>query len=182
MSRIGKLPIQLPEGVKVAWENNVVTVEGPKGKLQSAIPEGITLNLEESTLTVNRRDETKSQRSYHGLARVLVNNMVIGLTQGFKKTLKIVGVGYTAELTPKNKNLLLKLGYTHSIMFKPPEGIDIEVPNNTTINISGVDKQMVGEVAAVVRSFRKPEPYKGKGIRYEGEHITIKVGKAGKAG
>lgn len=182
MSRIGKLPIQLPEGVKVEWDESAVHVEGPKGSLHANIPQGITLNLDEQNLVVNRLDESKSQRAYHGLTRVLINNMVIGLTQGFKKTLKIVGVGFTAELTPKNKNLLLKLGYTHSILFKPPEGIEIEVPNNTTIVISGIDKQMVGEVAAVIRSFRKPEPYKGKGIRYENERVVLKVGKAGKAG
>ncbi len=177
MSRIGKLPIQLPDKVEVTIEPGLVKVKGPKGELQQAIHPQMIVEKEGNTITVKRPNDEKEFRALHGLTRTLINNLVVGVSQGFKKTLLIEGVGYRVE--KKNKGILLHLGYSHPIYFIPPDEIQIDVLNQTTIVVSGIDKVLVGQVAAKIRSFRKPEPYKGKGIRYEGEVIRRKAGKAG---
>ncbi|MFC1553208.1 50S ribosomal protein L6 [candidate division KSB1 bacterium] len=175
MSRIGKLLINIPDGVTVKYENGLVTVSGPKGELAQTIPPEITVKHEDNIIKVERTGETKKHRSFHGLFRSLINNMVIGVKEGFQKDLEIQGVGYTAEI--RGKSLFLNLGYSHPILFVPPEGITIEVPVRTSIIIKGINKQVVGEVASKIRKFRPPEPYKGKGIRYVGELVRRKVGK-----
>ncbi len=179
MSRIGKKLIEIPNGVNVSLDGNVVKVKGPKGELQKVIHKNIKVEMKDSQLKFERPDDLKTNRALHGLSRALVQNMILGVTQEFKKILDIVGVGYKAEL--KGNNILLNIGYSHPIYFIPPTGIKLESPTPTQIIISGIDKQLVGQVAAKIRSIRKPEPYKGKGIKYSDEHIIRKAGKtAGK--
>lgn len=179
MSRIGKKIIEIPKGVTVTIDGSIVKIKGPKGELQREIHPNMKLELKDSNLEVKRPDDQKTNKALHGLTRALVQNMVVGVTSGYKKILDIVGVGYRVEL--KGANLLLNMGYSHPIYFMPPAEIKIETPTQTQIVISGIDKQLVGQVAAKLRSIRKPEPYKGKGIKYSGEHILRKAGKtAGK--
>lgn len=175
MSRIGLKPLQIPDKVQVKTEGNTITAKGPKGELSLNIPENIEYKLENNVLTFSRTNEEKKTRSLHGLTRTLVNNIVTGVSTGFTKTLKIEGVGYKAEM--KGNNLFLSLGYSHPILVVPPQGIEIQTPQATTIIVTGADKQLVGEICARVRKLRKPEPYKGKGIRYEGEYVRRKAGK-----
>ncbi len=176
MSRVGKKPIPIPEKVKVAVDGDKVTVTGPKGSLSRNIPPKITVAIEDNTVVVNRSSDLKKHRALHGLTRALINNMVAGVTEGFKRELEIIGVGYRAEM--KGKNLVLYLGYSHATVFSPPDEISLSVqPKENKIAVIGTDKQLVGLVASTIRSFRKPEPYKGKGIRYVGEHVRIKAGK-----
>lgn len=176
MSRIGKKPIVIPSNVKVNFEDNKVIVTGPKGSLSFHLPKSINYKVDGNQLTFSRESDDKKDRAAHGLARAIVNNMIVGVTEGFTKTLQIEGVGYKAEM--KNQNLMLSLGYSHQILFIPPEGIKFETPSATMINVIGIDKQAVGEVAAKIRKLRPPEPYKGKGIRYKDEFIRRKAGKS----
>jgi large subunit ribosomal protein L6 len=179
MSRIGKLPVAIPNGVTVnVTPDNVVTVKGSKGELVKKMHKDIKITVEENLVVVKRPSDQKQYRALHGLTRALINNMVTGVTEGYQKTLQLVGVGYRAQL--KGKTLILNLGYSHPIEIESVEGIQFEVPETTKVVVKGIDKQLVGEVAAVIRSKRKPEPYKGKGIRYENEHIRRKEGKTGK--
>lgn len=179
MSRIGKLPISVPTGVKVDVEGRGVTVTGPKGTLNHTLPEIIDVEWAgEASLEVRRPDDERASRALHGLTRTLVANMVTGVTEGYEKKLEIVGVGY--RVVAKGQNLEFALGYSHSILIEPPQGISFAVESPTKFSVQGIDKQKVGEVAASIRKLRKPEPYKGKGIRYAGEHVRRKVGKAGK--
>lgn len=179
MSRIGKKPVVIPKGVTVSIDNNVVTVKGPKGELTREFHPNITLKMENGEITVTRDNDLKENRSLHGLTRALLQNMIVGVQEGFTKTLDIVGVGYKAEM--KGANLFLTLGYSHPIYFMPPAGITLQTPAPVQIVVSGIDKQLVGQVASKIRSFRKPEPYKGKGIKYSTEKIRRKAGKtAGK--
>ena len=180
MSRIGKLPIPVPSGVDVAIEGQTVTVKGPKGTLSRALHPDMTVSREDGTLVVTRPTEQKTHKQLHGLTRTLVNNMVVGVTDGYRKGLEITGVGYRAALS--GKKLQLNLGYSHQIEIDPPEGISFEIENPTRLAVVGIDKELVGQIAAKVRSTRKPEPYKGKGVRYSGEYIRRKAGKAGKIG
>ncbi len=175
MSRIGRLPIKIPENVELKIENDTVYVKGPKGELSEKVTPELIYEREGDLLYVKRPSDSIRHRSFHGLTRTLINNMIIGVTQGYSKALEINGVGYKAE--PKGKGILLALGYSHNIYFVPPEGVKLEVPSATKVVVSGIDKQLVGLVAAKIRSFRPPEPYKGKGIRYEGEEIRRKAGK-----
>jgi large subunit ribosomal protein L6 len=175
MSRIGKAPIPVPDGVDVALDGNRVTVKGPKGELSRTFNEDMTISLEDGTLTVARPGDGKQHRSLHGLTRTLLANMVTGVTSGFEKRLEIVGVGYRAAL--KGSDLEIQVGYSHPVTVEAPERIEFEVPAATAIVVKGIDKQQVGQVAANIRSIRKPEPYKGKGIRYQGEVVRRKVGK-----
>lgn len=177
MSRVGKLPVVLPQGVKVSVSSNTFTVEGPKGKLtQDYIPE-VDIKIEGQQALVTRKNDSKQARSFHGLYRNLLNNMVVGVSQGYNKALQINGVGYRAEL--KGKSLLLNLGYSTQMEYMVPQGITIQVENQTRIVVSGIDKAQVGQVSSEIRSIRPPEPYKGKGIKYETETIRRKVGKSG---
>lgn len=176
MSRVGKKPIQIVKGASVTLQNGTVNVKGPKGELSAKIHRSIGLEVKGAEVLVTRKSEEKETRALHGLWRALIQNMVTGVTQGYSKKLEIVGVGYRAEM--KGRKLHLLLGYSHPILFGPPEGIKIETPSQTNITISGIDKQLVGLVAAKIRSFRPPEPYKGKGVKYEGEYIRRKAGKA----
>jgi large subunit ribosomal protein L6 len=180
MSRIGRLPITVPSGVDVTIDGRHVTVKGPKGTLSRALHPDITVTREDGTLVVTRPTEQKTHKQLHGLTRTLVNNMVVGVTDGYRKGLEITGVGYRAALS--GRKLQLNLGYSHQIEIDPPEGIIFEVENPTRLAVVGIDKELVGQVAAQVRSTRKPEPYKGKGVRYAGEYIRRKAGKAGKIG
>ncbi len=181
MSRVGKKPIPVPEKTKVAIDGQQVSVTGPKGEQAFEIPFGISAAMEDNTITVTRGTEQKRDRALHGLTRALINNMVVGVTEGFRRELVYIGVGYRAEM--KGKNLVLYLGYSHPIVMTPPEGVEIEVlPKENKIIVSGINKQMVGQAAAKIRSFREPEPYKGKGIRYLGEHVRSKAGKAAASG
>lgn len=177
MSRIGKLPIKLPDNVKCTYKDSKVTVEGPKGKLEKAVTFSGEVKTEKGMVSLISGESDISEKAVYGLTRSLINSMVIGVNEGFTKTLKIVGVGYKAQL--QGKNLLLNLGFSHSIDFLIPAGIEIDVPDMTTVIISGIDKQLVGQVAADIRKFRPPEPYKGKGIIYSDEVIRRKAGKAG---
>ena len=177
MSRIGKKAIPVPKGVTVTVEGNVVKVKGPKGELQRTVHPELSIKLENNELTVSRPSEETRHKALHGLTRTLVANMVEGTSTGFRKTLELVGVGYKAEARPYG--LQLALGYSHPIEYKAPKGIKLTAPVPTQILIDGADKEMVGQVAAEIRSFRKPEPYKGKGIKYQGEQIRRKAGKAG---
>ena len=178
MSRIGKAPITVPSGVDVSVSGRTITVKGPKGTLSREIPGEITVRQEESTLFVERPNDERDNRAKHGLVRSLVNNMVVGVTDGFAKELEIVGVGYRAEA--QGQNLRLALGFSHPVMVDAPEGISFEVPVQTRVIVKGIDKELVGQVAANIRSIRKPEPYKGKGVRYLDERIIRKAGTAGK--
>ena len=178
MSRIGEQPITLPAGVTPAIDGSTVTVTGPKGELSQEIPAGIDVSLGDGLVSVTRRDDERETRWLHGLVRSLVNNMVVGVSTGFQKDLEIVGTGYRA--TAKGKGIELQLGFSHSITVDAPEGITFTLPRNTYIEIAGIDKQLVGQVAANIRALRSPEPYKGKGVRYANEHVKRKAGKAGK--
>jgi len=178
VSRIGKQPIPIPSGVEVQIEGSTVTIKGPKGSLTQSFNEDMTMTLEEGVLSVTRPSDERQHRSLHGLTRTLLANMVAGVSEGFHKNLEIVGVGYRAEL--KGSDIQLALGFSHTVLVKAPEGITFEVPAPTKITVRGIDKQRVGQVAAEIRSWRKPEPYKGKGVRYEGEHVRRKLGKTAK--
>lgn len=180
MSRIGKMPITVPSGVTVTIEDNHVTVKGPKGELTRQINKNMKLTMDNGVITVERPDDEKESRSLHGLSRTLINNMIIGVTQGFSKTLEINGVGYRAA--KQGQNINFTLGFSHPVEKEPPAGITFEVPAPNKIVVSGADKEVVGAVAADIRTLRPPEPYKGKGIRYEGEHVRRKIGKAGAKG
>jgi large subunit ribosomal protein L6 len=179
MSRIGKLPVAVPSGVDVAIDGAHVTVKGPKGTLSHTVAAPITVEQGEGVLDVKRPDDERQSKALHGLTRTLVNNMVVGVTEGYEKKLEIVGVGYRV-LSKGPTQLEFQLGYSHPITFNAPEGITFTVDGPTRLGVQGIDKQLVGEVAANIRKLRKPEPYKGKGVRYAGEHIRRKVGKAGK--
>jgi large subunit ribosomal protein L6 len=180
MSRIGKLPIPVPSGVEINLDEQVVTVKGPKGTLSHTVAEPITVDrTEEGTIAVSRPNDERNSRSLHGLTRTLIANMVQGVTEGYEKRLEIVGVGYRV-LSKGPTQLEFQLGYSHSIVFDAPEGITFTVDGPTRLGVQGIDKQLVGEVAANIRKLRKPEPYKGKGVRYAGEVVRRKVGKAGK--
>lgn len=187
MSRIGRAPITVPSTVQVNWtENNFVTVKGPKGELSGQVDPALQLKLEDGALTVTRPSDSKEHRSKHGLYRTLINNMVVGVTSGYTKMLEIHGVGYRA--VQQGKDLIILVGYSHPVQVQAPEGITLKLEANdpatkaTRISVSGIDKQAVGQLAANIRRIRKPEPYKGKGIRYAGESIRRKAGKAGKVG
>ena len=180
MSRIGRLPIAVPATVDVTIDGRTLTVKGPKGSLTGALHPDMILSREESQLVVTRPTEQKTHKQLHGLTRTLVNNMVVGVTDGYRKGLEITGVGYRAALN--GKKLTLNLGYSHPIEIDPPAGISFEVESPTRLAVVGIDKELVGQLAAQVRSTRKPEPYKGKGVRYAGEKIRRKAGKAGKIG
>jgi large subunit ribosomal protein L6 len=179
MSRIGKTPVAVPSGVDVTVSAGTITVKGPKGTLSRTLPAPITITQADGELTFTRPDDERDNRALHGLVRSLVNNMVIGVTDGFKKELEIVGVGYRAEAQGPNA-IRLALGFSHPVNVKAPDGITFEVPVPTQVVVSGIDKEVVGQVAANIRSIRKPEPYKGKGVRYQGERVLRKAGKAGK--
>ena len=176
MSRIGKNPIPLPSGVTVQVDGNTSVVKGPKGEHRQHVPVGLGYEVADDQLTITRPDDTKPMKARHGLVRALIANQVTGVTEGFTKKLEIVGVGYRANV--KGKVLDLQLQFSHPVEYSIPEGISINCPDQTHIEVSGIDKQRVGQVAAEIRAYRKPEPYKGKGIRYEGEHIVRKAGKA----
>ncbi len=179
MSRIGRAPIPVPAGVDVTIAGAHITVKGPKGTLERELPGPITVRQDDAQLLLERSDDERQSRALHGLARSLVNNMVVGVSEGFRKDLDIVGVGYRA--TPKGDTKLeLALGFSHPVTVEAPEGITFEVASPTTIGVIGVDKEAVGQVAANIRAIRKPEPYKGKGVRYRDEHVVRKAGKAGK--
>lgn len=178
MSRIGKIPVAIPSGVDIKLEGSTLTVKGPKGELTHQIPEQITVTLAENKIVVTRDSDDRLPRSLHGLTRTLINNMIIGVTAGFEKKLEIVGTGY--RVAAKGQGIELALGFSHPVVVEPPAGITLAVEGQTKITVSGISKQQVGEVAANIRKIRKPEPYKGKGIRYAGEHVRRKVGKAGK--
>jgi large subunit ribosomal protein L6 len=179
MSRIGKAPITIPSGVDVTLSGRTISVKGPKGQLSREIPGQIIVRQEGDQLLVERPDDARENRAMHGLTRSLVNNMVVGVTAGFTRQLDIVGVGYRAEAQGPTA-LKLALGFSHPVNVKAPEGISFEVPTATQIVVSGIDKEVVGQVAANIRSIRKPEPYKGKGVRYSGERVLRKAGKTGK--
>ena len=179
MSRIGRLPVPVPSGVEVTIDGQDVTVKGPKGSLDLTVPAPITVAKgEDGSIEVSRPNDERDSRARHGLTRSLINNMVVGVTDGYTKKLEIHGTGY--RVTAKGSDLEFALGYSHPILVKAPQGITFAVENPTRFSGSGIDKQLVGEVAANIRKLRKPEPYKGKGVRYAGEHIRRKVGKAGK--
>ena len=178
MSRIGKKPVALPKGVKVTVHGAEAVVEGSKGTLRCPIPSGITVDIQADSINLARANDLAQSRAYHGLARALINNAVLGVTQGWKKELDIVGVGYKAAVD--GTNLRLDLGYSHPINYEAPSGITIGVEKNTHVTVTGIDRQLVGQVAADIRKFRKPEPYKGKGVQYTGEVIRRKAGKTGK--
>ena len=178
MSRIGIKPITLPAGVEVKVDsNNVVTVKGPKGELQEQVSKLLNVEINDGVVKVTRDDDSAEKRAQHGLARTLINNMVIGVTEGYSKKLLLVGVGYKAE--KKGKKLIMNLGYSHPVEMEDPEGIETEVPDATTVVVKGISKQQVGNYSANIRAWRRPEPYKGKGIKYDGEVIRRKEGKTG---
>ena len=179
MSRIGQAPITIPSGVDVTINGRDITVKGPRGQLSRRLPPDITVRQDDGQLLVTRPDDEREHRALHGLTRSLVNNMVVGVTDGFRKQLEIVGVGYRAEAQGPDA-IRLALGFSHPVNVRAPEGIAFEVPVPTQIVVSGIDKEVVGQVAAEIRSIRKPEPYKGKGVRYQGERVLRKAGKAGK--
>jgi large subunit ribosomal protein L6 len=179
MSRIGKLPITVPSGVEVAIEGRQVSVRGPRGSLRHTVAEPITVaRVEDGTIEVSRPDDERESRSLHGLTRTLVNNLIIGVSTGYQKRMEIYGVGYRVQA--RGSDLEFALGYSHPVKVAAPEGITFTVENPTRFSVSGIDKQLVGEVAANIRKLRRPDPYKGKGVRYEGERIRRKVGKTGK--
>jgi large subunit ribosomal protein L6 len=178
MSRIGKLPIAVPAGVKISMQGTTISVTGPKGTLTQQLHERMSVAVEADQIIVSRPSEEKQDRALHGLVRALINNMVVGVTAGFQRDLEINGVGYRAEL--KGNVLTLALGYSHPVVYELPEGISVEVDKQTKLSVKGIDKQLVGSAAAKIRSFREPEPYKGKGIKYADERILRKAGKTGK--
>ncbi|MFE7064755.1 50S ribosomal protein L6 [Sutcliffiella sp. NPDC057660] len=178
MSRVGKKPIEIPAGVTITNDNNTVTVKGPKGELTRAFSQDMAITIEENVLTVVRPSESKEHRTIHGTTRALLNNMVEGVTKGFERGLELIGVGYRAS--KQGNKLVLNVGYSHPVEITPEEGIEVEVPTNTKILIKGINKERVGALAANIRDVRPPEPYKGKGIRYEGEHVRRKEGKTAK--
>ena len=178
MSRIGRLPIPIPSGVDVAVDGRAVTVKGPKGSLAVTVAEPISVVMEDGVIRVTRPDDEGRNRALHGLSRTLIYNMVAGVTQGYSKTLEIVGVGYRVQA--KGRDLEFSLGFSHPVLVTPPEGITFRVEAPTRFVVEGIDKQLVGETAARIRKLRKPDPYKAKGVRYQGEQIRRKVGKAGK--
>lgn len=179
MSRIGKLPVSVPAGVEVSINGNEVTVKGPKGELTRSFYSALTIEqAEDNSIVVTRPDDERESRAQHGLTRTLINNMVVGVSEGYSKTLELVGVGYRAAV--KGDKLEMNLGFSHPVIVEKPEGINFECPDQAKIVVSGIDKQQVGQVAADIRKWRKPEPYKGKGIRYQGEHIRRKEGKTAK--
>ncbi len=180
MSRIGRLPIAVPAGVEVKIQGAHISVTGPRGVLERSLPPAINVALEDGTVAVTRPTDSSTHRSLHGLTRTLVANMVLGVSTGFSRSLDLVGVGYRAQ--KQGEDLVLSLGYSHPIRYTPPAGITIEVPAPTQVTVSGSNKEVVGAVAAKIRSFRKPEPYKGKGVLYRGEKLRRKAGKSGKAG
>jgi len=175
MSRIGRQPVEVPKGVDVSVNGQAVRVKGPKGDLSLEAHPEMTVTLEENEVRVDRPSDLPRHRALHGLTRALINNMVEGVTEGFSRTLELVGVGYRADM--KGTTLNLALGFSHPVNYDPPEGVTIECPNQTTIVVKGPDKQAVGQAAAVIRGFRPPEPYKGKGVRYQGEQVRRKAGK-----
>ncbi|MBB1040478.1 MULTISPECIES: 50S ribosomal protein L6 [unclassified Dietzia] len=178
MSRIGKAPITVPSGVDIKVDGQTITVKGPKGELTQELPAPITVSVEEGTITVNRPDDHRDNRSLHGLSRSLVNNMVVGVTEGYVQKMEIFGVGY--RVVAKGTDLEFALGYSHPVPIAAPDGITFAVEGATKFSISGIDKQQVGQIAANIKRLRKHDPYKGKGIRYEGEQVRRKVGKTGK--
>jgi large subunit ribosomal protein L6 len=178
MSRIGRLPIDIPSGVDITIDGQHVAVKGPKGELALTVKEPIEASKVENQVIVTRPDDERSSRSLHGLSRTLINNLIIGVTEGYQKELEIVGTGY--RIASQGQGVEFQLGYSHPIMVQPPAGITFTVEGNTKLVVSGIDKQAVGEVAANIRKLRKPEPYKGKGVRYEGEKVRRKAGKSGK--
>jgi large subunit ribosomal protein L6 len=178
MSRIGRQPIPVPSGVDVNVDGRRITVKGPKGELSHTVVEPIEVKLEDGTINVARPNDENEARARHGLTRALINNMVVGVTQGYSKTLEIIGVGYRVQA--RGKDLEFSLGYSHPITVEAPDGITFKVERPTLFTVEGIDKQKVGEVAANIRKLRRPDPYKGKGVRYQGEQIRRKVGKAGK--
>ncbi|HHW91388.1 MAG TPA: 50S ribosomal protein L6 [Firmicutes bacterium] len=177
MSRIGRLPIEIPQGVQVNLVDNHIIVKGPKGQLEKDLPGEVKVEIQDNQVVVTRPSDERRHRALHGLTRTLVANMIDGVTKGFEKKLEIVGVGYRAAL--QGNKLSLQVGYSHPVEITPPPGIEIEVPAPTKITVKGIDKEQVGALAADIRAVRGPEPYKGKGIRYEGEYVRRKVGKAG---
>ena len=177
MSRVGRQVISIPDGVQISLSEDEIGVKGPKGELSGPLPKGIKASIDDGLLSFSRESETKEVRSLHGLTRALANNMVIGVTEGFAKGLEIEGVGYRAEV--KGKNLVLTLGFSHLVEMPIPEGLSVKVENTTSVRVEGINKEVVGQYAADIRRLRPPEPYKGKGIRYTGEHIRRKVGKTG---
>jgi large subunit ribosomal protein L6 len=177
VSRIGRKPISLPTGVEINIDNNIITVKGPKGTLSQSIPEDIVIDQGENELLVKRPSDIKKHRALHGLTRALVANMVTGVTTGFEKKLEMVGVGYRAQM--QGSKLVINIGFSHPVEIEPPQGIEFEVPAVTKITVKGIDKQLVGNTAAHIRDIRKPEPYKGKGLRFEGEVVRRKAGKTG---
>lgn len=179
MSRVGRKPIPIASGVKVERQEQHLVVKGPKGELSTDVHPSIGFEVKDNQIRVTRANDLKENRALHGLWRALMQNMVVGVTSGYQKKLELVGVGYRAEM--KGKKLQLQLGFSHPILFQAPAGITIEAPTQTNITVSGIDKQLVGLVAAKIRSFRPPEPYKGKGVKYEGEYIRRKAGKAAAA-
>jgi large subunit ribosomal protein L6 len=178
MSRIGRKPIEIPSGVTVTNNNNTVTVKGPKGELTNTFNQDMTINMEENVINVTRPSDVKEHRALHGTTRALLSNMVEGVSKGFEKSLELIGVGYRAQ--KQGKKLVLNVGYSHPVEIEPEEGIEIDVPANTKVIVKGIDKERVGAIAANIRDVRPPEPYKGKGIRYEGEFVRRKEGKTGK--
>ena len=178
MSRIGRKPVVVPAGVEVIVNGNVVTVKGPKGQLEQEISKNLTVEVKEGEVVVTRPTDNREDRAQHGLARTLINNMIVGVTQGFEKKMQLIGVGYKAE--KKGNTLVMQLGYSHPVEMVDPEGITTEVPNATEVIVRGADKALVGNYAANIRAWRKPEPYKGKGIKYVDEVIRRKEGKTGK--
>lgn len=177
MSRVGKMPIEVPAGIKVALDGDVFTAEGPKGKVSELIVAGISVVIDEGQVRVSRSDDSGPARSKHGLVRALLANAVKGVHEGFKKELELIGVGYRAELQGKQINF--RLGYSHPVNYPIPDGITVEIDRNNIISVFGADRQQVGQTAAEIRGLRKPDAYKGKGLRYRGEQIRLKVGKAG---
>ncbi|KON85796.1 50S ribosomal protein L6 [Sporosarcina globispora] len=178
MSRIGKKPIEIPSGVTVTNDNNTVTVKGPKGELSRSFNQDIEIKVEENVINVSRPSDAKEHRALHGTTRALLANMVEGVSKGFERGLELIGVGYRAQ--KQGKKLVLNVGYSHPVEIEPEEGIEVEVPSNTKIIVKGTNKERVGALAANIRDVRPPEPYKGKGIRYEGEYVRRKEGKTGK--
>lgn len=178
MSRIGKIPVKIPDKISVLFESNLLTIKGPKGQLSKAVPDSVTVIQEGNLIKVSASNKSIKSQQLYGLYRRLISNMIMGVTEGFKKKLNLQGVGYRSQV--QGKKLILNVGFSHPVEIDTPDGIDITVEANTAIIISGLDKELVGQVAANIRSVRPPEPYKGKGIRYDGEFVRQKVGKAGK--